>query len=259
MGSNKLVTATGLTLSGTQADDYSLVNPTETASANITPLTVSGSIINDTNADGSVQAGEAGLAGPDGHPANRRQGNQGPEDALKTDANGQLFIRRTVRRELRDPRHDPRRMARHDRGHYVAFTFIREPTSTPCSFAKPTPHVCQRQRLPRRQRQSQSRDKNENGLAGWTVVITSVGSNPHQFTTVTDATGLANTSFQPSRRDAYHVSVVQQSGFTTTTRAKALFRGESRLPQKRSPANCSASRLWPPPNRDLRKPAARIH
>ena len=38
------VTVTGLGLSGAQAGDYSLNNPTETASANITPLSVTGSI-----------------------------------------------------------------------------------------------------------------------------------------------------------------------------------------------------------------------
>ena len=39
------VTATGLTLTGAQAGDYMLTNPTLTTTANITPLSISGSII----------------------------------------------------------------------------------------------------------------------------------------------------------------------------------------------------------------------
>ena len=58
-----------LTLTGAKAGDYMLVNPVETATASITPLTISGSIINDMNADGSAQAGEAGLGRPDRHVA----------------------------------------------------------------------------------------------------------------------------------------------------------------------------------------------
>jgi uncharacterized repeat protein (TIGR03803 family) len=51
------VTATGLSLTGAQAGDYSLSNPTETATANITPLSISGSVTASNKAyDGGTTA-----------------------------------------------------------------------------------------------------------------------------------------------------------------------------------------------------------
>ena len=45
VGNSKTVTLTGVSLSGTQASDYSLSNPTPTTTASVTPLAISGSII----------------------------------------------------------------------------------------------------------------------------------------------------------------------------------------------------------------------
>ena len=56
-GKGKTVTDTGMTLSGAQAGDYSLSNPTETTTANVTPLTiVDGVTIANKTYDGTTTA-----------------------------------------------------------------------------------------------------------------------------------------------------------------------------------------------------------
>ena len=58
VGTGKTVTAIGLGLSGAQAGDYLLVNPTETATANVTPQGISGSVAanNKVFCDGTTAA-----------------------------------------------------------------------------------------------------------------------------------------------------------------------------------------------------------
>ena len=87
VGNNKPVTATGLTLTGAAADDYSLTNPTETTTANIVPLAISGTVFSDSSTDGIRQNAEAGLSGRVVTLQLAGKGTKG-QKTTKTDING---------------------------------------------------------------------------------------------------------------------------------------------------------------------------
>ena len=188
VGTAKTVTATGFVLAGAQASDYALINPAETATASIVSLTISGSVVNDVNANGVMQAGEPGLANRTVTLQVAGKGTKG-QHTTKTDASGNFsFAGLSV-------------------GNYVL------KVTTPAGW-RSTTSAAAGQSIALQGGASvtglhfgetntasvsgsvfldangdRKRQGTEAGLAGWTVVLTSTGSNPHSYTAITDATG----------------------------------------------------------------------
>jgi subtilase family serine protease len=218
IGNNKLVTAGGLTLAGAKAGDYTLINPVETATASITPLTISGTVVSDTNANGTRQAGEAGLAGRVVTLQIAGQGTRG-QKTTKTDANGNFAFTGIAAGNYvltvatpagwRATTRNTASLALHAGANIDGLFFGQTNTASVSGSVFADANA------------NRKREGTEAGLAGWTVVLTTTGANPRQFTAVTDAAGAYVFSAVPA--GAYHLSVVQMSGYSTTTKAPHYF------------------------------------
>jgi hypothetical protein len=218
--SNKPVTATGLTLAGSKAADYTLANPTETTTASIAPLAISGTVFNDTSIDGIHQNSEAGLSGRTVTLQIAGKGTKG-QKTTKTDADGNFaFSNLAIGNyvvKVTPPLH-----WRNSNASGNGDTIGLQPGQavTSLQFGQTDDATVAGSVFLDANRDGKKQAK-EAGLSGWTVTLTAAGSSSATFTTTTDGSG--NYTFGAVPVGNYQLSIVETAGYSPTAKAKRSY------------------------------------
>jgi hypothetical protein len=228
VGKNKTVTVTGLSLAGSEAGDYRLLNPVETAKASIQPLQISGTVYNKMSRGGiqsnvvssDITATGPGLASrtvtlvPVGHTGAKRQTD-------KTDANGNFsFTNLAAGTYLLNVNLPP---------HWHDATFpaagelitVQPGASTEQVLLGQSDSATVSGSVFTDANKDGKRQAREPGLAGWTVDLTANGASVPAFSLTTDANG--NFTFFEVPIGSYQLTVVEAPGYAPSAKAKRVY------------------------------------
>jgi subtilase family serine protease len=226
VGNNKTVTAGGLALTGPSAADYHLLNPAETTTASIFPLTISGKVFNDTanqvgNAMiGSSQPGaEPGLAGRTVTLQVAGKGTKG-QKTTKTDSSGNFTFSNLAAGnyvvKISLPAHW------HNTSSTAANPITIQPGgAVPQLLFGQSDAATVSGSIFLDANKDGLRQARESGLAGWTVLLTARGSTSPTFTATTDANG--NYTFSAVPIGNYQLSFTEVAGYSPTAKAKESY------------------------------------